>query len=303
MKIFVIGGSGLVGSHVLRAAALAGHPTVGTYRKFPLPGLVAFDCAVEQTATTLIDKNKPDAVIYAAGWTWVDGCEDDPDRAFEENARQPQCLARLCHTRGIRFVYFSTSYVFDGTRGPYTEEDTPNPINVYSRSKWEGEQRVQDATEGMALIPRVVTVYGAEAQHKNFAWQVWRALEEGWTIRVPSDQISNPTYAADIARWLVALLEQASRGIWNLASPFLDWTRPRWAKALVSAFETAGIRRHPAFSIEEVPTIALGQKALRPLNAGMTTSKLAKLNLPATEFVKSVEEMVRQDREWYLRRS
>jgi len=303
MKILVIGGSGLVGSHVLRATGLAGHATVGTYRKFPLPGLLAFDGAAEQTAIALLDENKPDAVVHAAGWTWVDGCEDDPARAFEENARQPERLARLCHARGIRFVYFSTSYVFDGSRGPYTEEDAPNPINVYSRSKWEGERRVQAAAEGTALIPRVVTVYGADAQHKNFAWQVWRALELGRTMRVPSDQISNPTYAADIARWLVALLEKGSRGIWNLASPLLDWIRPRWAKALVSAFETAGIRRHPAFSIEEVPTIALGQRALRPLNAGMVTAKLARLNLPATEFVKSVEEMVRQDREWYPRQS
>ena len=303
MKILVIGGSGLVGSHVLRAAALAGHAPVGTYRKFPLPGLVAFDGAVKQAATALLDENKPDAVVHAAGWTWVDGCEDDPARAFEENARQPECLARLCQARGIRFAYFSTSYVFDGSRGPYTEEDAPNPINVYSRSKWEGEQRVQAAAKGMALIPRVVTVYGAEARQKNFAWQVWRALEEGRTMRVPSDQVSNPTYAADIACWLVALLAKGSRGIWNLASPLLDWTRPRWAGALVSAFETAGIRRHTAFNIEEVPTIALGQRGLRPLNAGMATAKLARLNLPATEFVKSVEEMVRQDREWYSRRS
>src|SRR5258707_7939736 len=190
MKILVIGGSGLVGSHVLRAAKSAGHTVVGTYRKFPLAGLVALDCRDEGAAERLIAEERPDAVVHAAGWTWVDGCEDDPARAIEENAHQPESLARICRLQGIHFTYFSTSYVFDGARGPYSEEDTPNPINVYSRSKWEGEQRVQAASAGGALIPRVVTVYGAEAQRKNFAYQGWLRMEDGKRWRMPSDQMA-----------------------------------------------------------------------------------------------------------------
>ena len=299
MKLLIIGGSGLIGSHILRAAKTAGHVVTGTYRTFPLPDLVPLDCADEGAAAALLRNQKPDAVVHAAGWTWVDGCEDDPACAFEENARQPERLARLCQTRGIHFTCFSTSYVFNGTQGPYAEEATPNPINVYSRSKWEGEQRVQDACGGGVLIPRVIYVYGAEAQRKNFAYQVWRALTEGKTMRLPSDQCGNPTYAADIARWLIALLEKRAAGIWNLAGPQPDCTRDQWAERLVSAFEAAGVKRNKAFAIEAVSTAALKQKALRPLRAGMLTQKLASLGLPPTDFTESIRQMLQNDSEWY----
>lgn len=75
---------------------------------------------------------RPDWVVHAVGWTWVDGCEKDPERAFSVNCEQPVFLAGLCRDQG---AYFSTTYVFDGTQGPYSEEDTPNPVNVYAKSK------------------------------------------------------------------------------------------------------------------------------------------------------------------------
>jgi len=96
MRVLVIGGSGLVGAHVLAEAHARGHTTLGTYRAHPVQGLEALDLADANATATLLDQWHPDAVVHAAGWTWVDGCESDPARATRENAEQPAMLAALC---------------------------------------------------------------------------------------------------------------------------------------------------------------------------------------------------------------
>jgi len=290
VKLLVIGGSGLIGSHVLRAARENEHEAVGTYRSHAEPGLVHLDCADHTAAEALIGREKPDVVVHAAGWTWVDGCEDDPQRAFAENAEQPAAIAAKCQQAGCRFVYFSTSYVFDGKAGPYAEDATPNPINVYGRSKLQAEQQII-ADHAEALIGRVVWVYGAEAQGKNLGYQVRRAMEQGNTLRVPSDQRGNPSYAGDIARWLVTLLERRVTGIWHLAGPEANCARAEWARQLVGAFEAAGVQPHPQFVIEEISTAELKQRAPRPLRGGLLTPKADGLGLRATELAKAVAEM------------
>lgn len=292
MKLLVIGGSGLIGSHVLRAARQAKHDAVGTFRGHAQPGLVHLDCAESAAIASLLEKEKPDAVVHAAGWTWVDGCEDDPRRALAENADQPTAIAAQCKRIGCRFAYFSSSYVFDGRAGPYAEDATPNPINVYGESKLRAEQQIMTA-HAEALIARVICVYGSEAQGKNFAYQVRRAMEQGQALRLPGDQRGNPTYAGDIARWLIALLERGASGVWHLAGPCPDCARPEWARRLVGAFEASGVRRHPRFAIEEVPTVELRQRAKRPLHGGLLTPRADAQGLQATEFGETIAEMVR----------
>jgi len=292
VKLLVIGGSGLIGSHVLRAARQAKYDAVGTFRGHALTGLVQLDCADSAAVVSLLETEKPDAVIHAAGWTWVDGCEDDPPRAFAENADQPAAFAAQCRRIGRRFVYFSSSYVFDGRAGPCAEDATPNPINVYGESKLRAEQQIMTA-HPKALITRVICVYGAEAQGKNFAYQVRRAMEQGQALRLPNDQRGNPTCAADIARWLIELLEGRASGVWHLAGPWPDCTRPEWARRLVGAFEAAGVQRHHQFAIEEVPTAALRQRAKCPLCGGLLTPRADAHGLKPTDFDKTIAEMVR----------
>lgn len=289
MRILVIGGSGLVGSHVLAAARQAGHEVVGTFHQQAQSGLVPLACGDAAQFETLLDRHQPEAVVHAAGWTWVDGCEDDPARAMRENAEEPIALARRCTAAGVRFAYFSTSYIFDGTRGPYTEEDEPGPVNVYAQSKLAGERGVLEATSGRALVPRVICVYGAEARRKNFAWQVLGAMRDGRVLTLPVDQRGNPSYAGDLGRWLVGLLERGATGVWHLAGPDPECTRPAWAERLVESFRACGVQPHPSFSLRGVTTVELKQKALRPLHAGMWTRKLGAAD-PAVSFQQSIEQ-------------
>jgi dTDP-4-dehydrorhamnose reductase len=280
MRLLVIGGSGLVGSHVLREARAGGHHAVGTFHGNPGPGLEALDAADLSGFEALLEKHAPDAVVHAAGWTWVDGCEEDPARAFEENQRQPVRLAQACHRRGIRFVYFSTSYVFDGENAPFDEDAIPAPVNVYARSKWEAERELTEVTGGSVLLPRIICVFGEEARRKNFACQVCDAMTAGKTLRLPSDQSGNPTWAGDIARAVVSLLEKAERGVWHLGGADPECDRVEWARCLVAAFAATGVETHPDFRIVGVPTAELAQRAQRPLRAGIVSRKLARPTFP-----------------------
>src|SRR5665213_1693423 len=166
MKLLIIGASGLIGSTLLRTARELGYQVLGTRNKQEIEGLVPLDLSNTEDCRRLIGEFRPDAVVCCAAWPWVDGCENDPERALRENCTQPARLAQLSAEVGAAYVYISTSYVFDGEKGPYSEEDTPNPINVYGRSKLSGEQAVLDATGGRAIIARTMGVYGAEVQRK-----------------------------------------------------------------------------------------------------------------------------------------
>ena len=275
MRILLVGASGLVGSHVWEEARARQHEVTGTYRHFAVPGLTPLDLGDVAATEKILAEVKPDWVIHAAGWTWVDGCEKEPARARRENCEQPVQLATLCEKSGCRFAYFSTTYIFDGTAGPYSETDTPNPINVYARSKWAAEQQIQDVLSGQALIPRVICVWGREAQQKNFAYQAIKALREGRTLRLPSDQLGNPTWAGDIAWWLLELIERGESGVWNLAGDQENCDRVAWFCAIRDAARASALVPAGTDSgFEAVPTSVLQQAAPRPLHSGARSAQI-----------------------------
>ncbi len=280
MRTLIIGASGLVGSHLLAEATARGGRTQGTYRNFPVDGLVRLDLADGAAMQSVLKSFRPDWVVHAAGWSWVDGCEQDPTRAFGENCDQPAALARQCRDLGIRFAYLSTTYVFDGKCGPYSETDVPNPINIYSKSKWAAEQAIQEILEGQALIPRVVWVWGREAQEKNFVHQVIRALRESRTLTIPSDQVGNPTWGGDLAWWMLGLMERGVTGVWNLAGGPDSCTREEWFCQIRDAARVAGLVPVPhsdSPGYVAATTAEMGQMASRPLHAGVLTGKVVNI--------------------------
>lgn len=271
MKFVVLGGSGLVGSHVLSAAVAGGHATLGTTRSAGSPGLSQLELADETATARLLESAAPDVVVYAAGWTWVDGCESDPPRSRRENFEQPLSVARWCAARGVRMLYYSTSYVFDGTKGCYAEEDPVAPLNVYGRHKADAEKAISDVSGGSALIARLICVWGREAARKNFAYQVAKVAQVGATLVLPSDQYGNPTWAGDIAEWSVRLGERSASGFWHLAGPSPEMSRLDWAARIRRGLAASG--RSDGVRLETKTTAELRPPAPRPLLAGMDTSK------------------------------
>jgi len=184
--------------------------------------------------------------------------------AEEINHVGASVLASL--SRQVPFVYFSTEYVFDGEGGPYTEASPVNPVSEYGRSKARGERAVMEA-HSRALIVRTTVVYGHDPNGKNFLYGLRRNLAAGKRMRVPDDQISTPTYNRDLARAATLLVERGETGIFHICGPQL-------LSRYDFAVRCAGVMGLDARLIDGVPTAELGQKARRPLNAGLLTERL-----------------------------
>lgn len=270
MRLLVVGGSGLVGSHLLSAAAQGGAATLGTTRT-AVPGLRVCELSDAAGLESLLGEFRPDVVACTAGFTWADGCEADPERSRRENLEQPLALAKLCARQGVRFVYFSSAYVFDGREGAYDEAAVPNPVNVYGRHKAEAELRIADATGGDALVLRLIHVWGAEAKGKNFAYQVSRANVAGSELRVSTVHLGNPTWAGDVAAWTLGLLERRARGVWHLAGDRPRLSRFAWAEEILQGLDRLGQAR----KIRLVAQATVDPAATpRPLSAGLDTAKI-----------------------------
>jgi dTDP-4-dehydrorhamnose reductase len=148
---------------------------------------------------------RPEVVIHAAAYTDVDGAEQEPERVMAINAEGTERVAKGAATVGARLFYLSTDYVFDGRQGvPYRETDRPNPINVYGRSKLEGECRALTHCPN-TLVIRTAWLYGAHG--KNFVKTIMRLASEQSELRVVSDQRGCPTHAGDLADALRKLIE------------------------------------------------------------------------------------------------
>jgi dTDP-4-dehydrorhamnose reductase len=267
LRAVVIGGSGQIGGWLLRVLKERGHRGVGTYSTNPFPELSRVDAADRDAAAAWLKEQSPDVVFYPAGFTWVDGCERDPARAYAANLEEPMNLARGAAASGARFVYFSTDYVFDGTSGPYSEESPTNPLSVYGRAKLDAERALSAELGAGQLTIRTSWVYGPERQGKNFAYQLVRTLSAGQPLVCPSDQISSPSYGPDVARATVMLAEERQSGLIHVVGPDVI-ERVRFAQEIAAALGVDPGR------IEGKPTAALGQGAPRPLRGGLLTTRL-----------------------------
>ena len=270
MKLLVIGASGLVGSHLLAAAKQAGFATLGTART-AAADIRACQLGDQVTMAALLTEFRPEVVACAAGFTWADGCETDPERSRQENLEQPLALAQLCAKRGVRFVYYSSAYVFDGVNGNYTEVDAPRPVNVYGRHKAECERLIAEATGGDALILRLIHVWGEEAKGKNFVYQVSRANLAGDELRASSVYSGNPTWAGDVATWTLGLLQRQAQGIWHLAGDCPQLTRHAWAREILQGLQGLGQTERVRLVAQTVVDPAATP---RPLASGLDTAKI-----------------------------
>lgn len=198
MRVLVTGAGGQVGHAVRHCFEAAGHEV----HAFDSKALDITDTVALHT--TLSTLPPLDALINCAAYTAVDRAETEPERAFLVNATACEYLARACAATDTPLVHLSTDYVFDGHKNtPYTELDTPAPLNVYGASKLAGEQQIQ-ALHRAHLIVRVSGVFGAVGQ--NFVKTISRLARERPSLRIVADQHIAPTGATHIAQVLLTLL-------------------------------------------------------------------------------------------------
>lgn len=216
MKLLVFGGSGQLGSELIAQAPALGIEAWG-------PPRAAVDVNDEAALLSAIEGSGADVVINATGDHVVPECDRFPARAFATNAVAVKNMAEACALRGAEFVTFSTDYVFDGEHGePNGEEMPPSPLQTYGVSKYAGELLARNAHPS-AIVIRTCGVYGGEmgsrVKQGNFVLTVLRESEHRESLEVSSEQIVNPTYAADLAAGTLALLAAAPRGgVYHLAA-------------------------------------------------------------------------------------
>lgn len=208
-RALITGAGGQVG-RALQATAPGGWSVVPC-----TPGELDVTCP-DAVANTFA-REGPDVVIHAAAYTAVDDAEREPERAERVNARGAALVAQAAQRVGARVIYLSTDFVFDGARGsPYLPTDPPNPLNVYGRSKLEGERAVARATAGSATTVRTAWVYSSAG--RNFVLTMLSLMRERESIGVVCDQVGTPTWARSLARAVWAVADRpALRGV-------LHWT-------------------------------------------------------------------------------
>jgi dTDP-4-dehydrorhamnose reductase len=219
----------------------------------------------------------PDAIVNAAAYTAVDRAESEPELARAINAIAPGVLAEEAQRLDAILVHYSTDYVFDGTKSePYVETDPTNPLNVYGRTKLEGERAI-GASGCRHLTLRTSWVYGARGS--NFLLTMLRLARERRTaLRIVDDQIGAPTWARDIAQATAALLARpalaarGAEGLYHLtASGSTSWYG--FAQAIFGSPEMARLGV-VAPAIEAIPTSAYPTPARRPANSRLDCGQL-----------------------------
>lgn len=211
-------------------------------------------------------KELPSVIINCAAMTDVDGCEIDKESAWSSNVTLVEHALRAAKAVDAHCIHFSTDYIFDGRQGPYSENDTPNPINYYGKTKLAAENICLSSGVDFTIL-RTNVVYGHSTyRHGDFVQWVISKLDMGKPFRVVDDQFGNPTFTDDIALAVTKVIQKKRLGIYNVAGK--DYChRVDFAKAIASVFS------YDPTLIDTISSDALGQKAPRPMRAGLINLK------------------------------
>lgn len=211
---------------------------------------------------------RPDIVIHSAAYTEVDNCEKNKELTYRTNAKGAENVAHACKLIQAKMVYISTDFVFDGTKNtPYTEEDIPNPINVYGWSKHEGEKTVQSILTNY-LIVRTAWLYGPHG--KNFVDTIIQKSTSGNELKVVNDQKGSPTYTIDLASAVNSALKKDLTGVVHIANSG-ECTWFEFAKKILEL-------KKSSTPITPITSDKLDRLAKRPVYSVLSTAKYEKLS-------------------------
>lgn len=264
MKFLIIGSSGLVGSSVSKSAKKS-HEAYGTFFSQKRENLYYLDITDKLQIDNLVNKIKPDIIVHSAALANVDYCEEYQEESLKINVEGTKNIAKAGKNINSKVVFISTDYVFDGKNGPYSENDIPDPINFYGKSKLDGENIIKELED--FLIIRTTGVYGIESAGKNFVVRLINENKSGNTVKVPIDQYGNPTYSDNLGEVIVKLIENNKKGIYNVAG---TETINRYEFAL----KIAEVFQLDKKLIKPVETSELNQKADRPLYGGLKINSI-----------------------------
>lgn len=212
MRFLITGASGMLGSVFCRQLKDKNE----IYGIDIRPGFTEIDITEKQALWNFVKKVQPQVIVHTAAYTDVDGCELDPDKAYKINADGTKNLAEACNDTGALMIYISTDYVFDGRKDkPYTEIDKPNPINVYGKSKLQGEKYVRNLCKNFLII-RSSGLFGKDG--RNFVDTILKIARSKEDLKVVDDQHTCPTYVNDLTMAVISLVDLKKEGIYHVVN-------------------------------------------------------------------------------------
>lgn len=227
MRVLLFGGAGLLGSDLRASAPEGTHVTA--------PPSSEVDIADAGAVARALDAAQPDWVVNAAAYTQVDRAESERELAHRVNAEGPRVLGAACARAGVCVVHYSTDYVFSGTAShPLREGDPVDPVNMYGRTKLEGERALLESGAG-ALVVRTSWLYGVHG--RSFPRTMIERARRGEATRVVNDQHGRPTWTVDLAAATWRLMARDARGIVHATSSGAPTT---WFEVAERVFARAG---------------------------------------------------------------
>lgn len=231
------------------------------------PARAEFDLDHPHVVEKFFKDNAFDVLINCAAFTRVDACEENAKQsmAWNVNATAVGWMAQFCRKMGRKLVHFSTDYVFDGTHEePYMETDKPAPLNVYGKTKLEGERLIQDEDPFFYII-RTSWLYGRHGQH--FVGKMIELLKTKPRIEVVDDQVGGPTHTEDLAQFTLEMLEKnAQPGIYHFSNEgrtsWFSFTKEIQRQTWLTACEVVPVKTERVF-----------RPATRPLNSRFDLTK------------------------------
>jgi dTDP-4-dehydrorhamnose reductase len=266
----VAGANGMLGTDLAAALAARGETVTGL-------GRAGLDVTDAHAVTDAIASCRPDVVVNCAAWTAVDDAEASEERALAVNAGGAARLAAGCAVAGARMVQVSTDYVFAGRFAgdagrPYAEDDVPAPRTAYGRTKLAGERAVLDRLPGSGYVVRTAWLYGAHGG--NFVRTMIKLEDQRPAVDVVDDQHGQPTWTADVASQIIALIHADARpGIYHATSS----GQTTWFGLAREIFGLLGA--DPA-RVRPVPSSALSRPAPRPAYSVLGHGAWARLGVP-----------------------
>tara|TARA_B100000963_G_C22626721_1_gene672758 strand:- start:2222 stop:3130 length:909 start_codon:yes stop_codon:yes gene_type:complete len=268
MKILILGLNGQLGFELYREA-IARHMDVYAFKKSEL------DITKKDQIKNICSLLNPKVIINAAAFTDVDGAEKHPEIAFAVNSEAVESLASICEEHSIALVHISTDYIFDGKKGDeYFEEDLENPLNVYGKSKFEGENSIRKRLEKYLII-RTSWVFGERG--KNFFKTVFRHAKQNRQLNVVNDQYGGPTPVNLLAEIIMDLCVKIKRseiawGTYNVSGlPHCTWYD--FATQIVNMAQICG-QLDSGITVTPVNSSHYKTLAIRPQDTRLSNRKI-----------------------------
>jgi dTDP-4-dehydrorhamnose reductase len=245
------------------------------------------DITVREEIVEKITKSGADLVLHLAAKTSVDGCERDHSSAWAVNVYGTQNVIDACEKAKKKIIFFSTGFVFDGKKEKYDEEDLPNAVNWYGKSKQEGEKIIKNSSVPWVIL-RIDYPYRANFTRSDFVRTLIEKLKKGESLQMVTDHIMSPTFIDDIVLALDTLIKNNSEGIYHVVGS--DYVSPYEAAKKIA--KTFGFNRENISKTTRLEYFK--DRAQRPFHLALKNDKIRRLGISMKTFEEGLEEVKRQ---------